>query len=224
MRGAGPVVYRSRAIKRWALQADNSSASQRLDCERTTHRDRARWCCLKNERIHTPGIPSICRMRRLRGLRNAVAAMRQQRFLITATDRQRLTAWIRAGTTPQRIARRAHIVLLAAEGSSARTIAQRLGISAHSVALWRRRFQASGPDALMRDAPGRGRKATVTVNADARMRTLLEMPPPARRWTVRALAAAMGISRASMHRVLKTRKVTLTSDGGSEDTFNASTS
>ena len=40
----------------------------------------------------------------------------------------------------------------------------------------------------LRDAPGRGRKATVTINVHARVRTL----PAARRWTVRALASAMG--------------------------------
>jgi predicted DNA binding protein len=43
---------------------------------------------------------------------------------------------------------------------------------------------------------------------------LLATPPPARRWTVRALASAMGISRASVHRVLKTGELTLTSDSG----------
>ena len=62
----------------------------------------------------------------------------------------------------------------------------------------------------MRDAPGRGRKVTVTADADACMRTLLATPPPAGRWTVRSLATAMGISRASVHRVLKAGKLTLT--------------
>jgi transposase len=138
--------------------------------------------------------------------------MGRQRLRISAIDRQRLSAWIRAGTTPQRVALRARIVLQAAEGGSARTIAQRLGISPHTVSLWQRRFESDGPDALMRDAPGRGRKATVTINAHARVRILLATPSPARRWTMRALASAMGISRASVHRVLKTGELTLTSD------------
>jgi transposase len=143
--------------------------------------------------------------------------MGRQRLRITVADRERLTAWVRAGTTPQRVARRANIVLLATEGCSARAIAQRLGISAHTVLLWRRRFETGGLDALLRDAPGRGRKASVTIDAHTRVRTLLATPPPARRWTVRALASAMGISRASVHRVLKTGKLTLTSDNDGAD-------
>jgi transposase len=127
-----------------------------------------------------------------------------------------LTAWIRAGTTPQRVALRARIVLQAAEAGSALAISQRLGISPHTVSLWQRRFQSDGPDALLRDAPGRGRKPTVTINAGARVRMLLATPPPARRWTVRALASAMGISRASVHRVLKTGS-SLTSNSDVDD-------
>ncbi|HEU4689469.1 MAG TPA: helix-turn-helix domain-containing protein [Vicinamibacterales bacterium] len=121
-------------------------------------------------------------------------------------DRQLLISWIRAGTTPQRVVRRARIVLLAADGCSGREIARRLGVSSHTVSLWRRRFQSAGADALVRDAPGRGRKVTVTSHAHARVRALLATEPPAGRWTVRALASAIGISRASVHRVLKAGK------------------
>src|SRR5262245_20305099 len=84
-------------------------------------------------------------------------------------------------------ARRARIVLLAVEGCPAREIARRLGVSSNIVSLWRRRFQSGGPAALMRDAPGRGRKVTVTAGANARLRALLATNPPAGRWTVRAL-------------------------------------
>jgi transposase len=141
-------------------------------------------------------------------------AMGRQGLRITDADRQLLGAWILAGTTPQRVVRRARIVLLATEGCSSREIASRLGVSTHTVSLWRRRFQAGGSPALMRDAPGRGRKVTVTANADSRLRTLLAAPPPAGRWTVRSLATAMGISRASVHRVLKASKLMLVSHSG----------
>ena len=137
--------------------------------------------------------------------------MGRQGIRITDGDRQLLRAWILAGTTPQRIVRRAQIVLLATEGCSSREIASRLGVSTHTVSLWRRRFQTGGSLALTRDAPGRGRKVTVTANADSRLRTLLATPPPAGRWTVRSLATAMGISRASVHRVLKASKLILAS-------------
>jgi transposase len=118
-----------------------------------------------------------------------------------------LTAWIRAGTTPQRVARRARVVLLLAEGRSIRDVAARLGASTRSVALWKRRFEGGGPGALLRDAPGRGRKASTTAHARGRLLALLAAPPPGRRWTIRALAAAAGMSAASVHRVLKADKL-----------------
>lgn len=156
-------------------------------------------------------------MRPIGRFEDRVAAMGRQGLRITDIDRELLRMWTRSGTTPQRVSRRARIVLLAAEGCAARDIAQRLGVSTHTVSLWRRRFQAGGSVALMHDAPGRGRKVTVTADADARVRTLLATPPAVGRWTVRSLASAMGISRASVHRVLKASKLTLVraSDDGS---------
>jgi len=132
--------------------------------------------------------------------------MTRDRLHVSESDRHLLISWIRAGTTPQRVAQRARIVLLAGEGCSSREIARRLGVSAHTVRLWRRRFGTGGPPALQRDAPGRGRKVSLTADVHARMRALLETPPPSRRWTVRALATAIGISRASVHRMLKAGK------------------
>ena len=143
--------------------------------------------------------------------------MGRQGLRVTDSDRHLLRTWTRSGTTPQRVVRRARIVLLAAEGCSARDIAQRLGVSTHTVSLWRRRFQTGGSTALLHDAPGRGRKVTVTADADARVRALLATPPPGLRWTVRSLANAMGISRASVHRVLKAGKLTLTSESNPDD-------
>lgn len=145
------------------------------------------------------------------------AAVRAHPLYLTDSDRRVLSAWIRAGTTPQRVVRRARIVVLFAEGRSARDVATELGVSTRSVALWRQRFESGGPPALLRDAPGRGRKATVTVHARTQVRALLALPPPAGRWTVRALAAAAGISTASAHRVLKAERLTLRSDTGGPD-------
>jgi transposase len=139
--------------------------------------------------------------------------MGQKGLRVTDSDRRILSGWIRAGTTPQRVVRRARVVLLAADGCSAREIARRLGVSTHTVSLWRRRYHAGGPPALLRDAPGRGRKATVTATAVARVRALLATSPAAGRWTVRSIATAIGISRASAHRVLKAGNLALARDG-----------
>lgn len=55
-----------------------------------------------------------------------------------------------------RVARRARIILLCAEGVPLRQIAERVGINEHQVTLWRRRFLAEGLDGL-EDRPRSGR-------------------------------------------------------------------
>jgi len=73
-------------------------------------------------------------------------------------DRATLERWIRARTTPQRLVLRSRVVLLLAGGLSAREVGRRLGVSRHTVDLWRSRYMAEGCDSLAHDRPGRGRK------------------------------------------------------------------
>jgi transposase len=134
--------------------------------------------------------------------------MTRHRLQVTESDRRRLAAWVRAGTTPQRVTRRARIVLLAAEGRSVRAIAEALGVSERTVMLWRRRYEEHGADALRRDAPGRGRKPSLPREAASRVRALLATDPPeGGRWTIRRLAEATALSRASVHRIVRSLKV-----------------
>ncbi len=85
--------------------------------------------------------------------------VRAEAPFLDACDRITLERWIRAPTTPQRTVLRSRIVLLLGDGFSAREVARRLGVSRHTVDLWRSRFHAEGRDALTRDRPGRGRRA-----------------------------------------------------------------
>ncbi len=77
---------------------------------------------------------------------------------LSAEDRATLQRWVRAPTSPQRLVRRSRILLLLGDGFSARAAARALGVSRHTVDLWRARYQADGCEALTRDKPGRGRK------------------------------------------------------------------
>jgi transposase len=63
---------------------------------------------------------------------------------ITDAERVELQRRVRAHTTPQRAAKRARIVLLAADGLPNRQIAPLVGMNQHTVAQWRRRFEAEG--------------------------------------------------------------------------------
>jgi DNA invertase Pin-like site-specific DNA recombinase len=77
---------------------------------------------------------------------------------VSRDDRAILERWVRSGTTPQRTVIRSRIVLLLDEGLSAREVARRLGVSRHTVDLWRARYIKEGCDVLTHDRPGRGRK------------------------------------------------------------------
>jgi transposase len=133
----------------------------------------------------------------------AVTASPQLR--LSDAERAILEAYVRAGTTPQRLARRAHIVLLAAGGLSSEAIAERLGVTGHTARRWIARFSTGGVRSLEHDAPGRGRRPTATsVENVARVAGLIATPPADReRWTVRSVASAAGLSRASASRILR---------------------
>jgi transposase len=44
------------------------------------------------------------------------------------------------------------------DGLSHHEVSRQLGVSRHTVRLWRRRYLEGGSDSLTRDKPGRGRK------------------------------------------------------------------
>jgi transposase len=122
---------------------------------------------------------------------------------LTEDDRRTLESWVAARTTPQRVAFRARIVLLAATGASNRRIAHEVRTSRPTVILWRRRFLEGGPTALTEDAPGRGRKPQLT---EARVQQIVEAtlhttPPVATHWSTRTLARAQGVSPATVQRI-----------------------
>lgn len=119
------------------------------------------------------------------------------------SDLTRLRRWVRSPTTSQRVVTRSLIVLLGAAGHNATRIAAELGITRRTVALWQQRYRQGGPESLLHDAPGRGRKkgrdhVTVARILEA---TRLTPPPAHSRWTVRSLARHLGVSHATVHRV-----------------------
>lgn len=123
--------------------------------------------------------------------------------MMTSEQRGTLEAWVRAKTTPQRMALRSQICLLAAEGKSNNAIAQQLSTSRPTVILWRKRFEELGPEGLTRDAPHGpstrrlpGEKAKDVVEA-----TLHTKPPDATHWSTRTMAKKMGISHTSVARI-----------------------
>jgi transposase len=122
---------------------------------------------------------------------------------ISQEQRRTPEAWIAARNTPQKVVFRARIVLLAAEGKANRRIAQELKTSRPTVILWRQRFAEDGPTALSEDAPGRGRKPSISSDKIKQIiaATLHTKPNAATHWSVRSMAQTQGVSPATVQRI-----------------------
>ena len=122
---------------------------------------------------------------------------------LTQEHNRVLQTWVAARNTPQKIVLRSRIILLAAAGKANRAIAKELEISRTTVILWRNRFQQGGPAALAEDAPGRGRKQTITAAQVQQIveATLHSKPNAATHWSVRTMAREQGVSPASIQRI-----------------------
>ncbi len=79
---------------------------------------------------------------------------------LTAIEVRQLTAWMRAGTTPQRLARRARLILASAAGVGSRALAKQEHMSRTTVRRWLARFLVQRCDRLQ-DHPRSGRPAVI---------------------------------------------------------------
>lgn len=122
---------------------------------------------------------------------------------LTSDQRQTLQTWVNARNTPQKIAFRSRLILLASEGHANLQIARTLGTSRPTVVLWRHRFAQGGPQALLQDASGRGRKVRLGVEKVQAIieATLQTKPVAATHWSVRSMARAQGVSPATVQRI-----------------------
>jgi transposase len=125
-----------------------------------------------------------------------------ERLGITQEQRTELERLLRASTTPQRIVRRASIVLSRADGYGQEATAKAVGASRPAVARWERRFTDLGLAGIMRDAPGRGAKPSIPDEKKARLIIQATQPPPNRtRWSVRSMAREVGVTPSSVQRI-----------------------
>ena len=119
-------------------------------------------------------------------------------------DRERLAELARLPSVPSGLAKRARMVLLAAEGMPNAQIARVAGVSLPTVIGWRDRYQQGGVAAL-EDEPRSGRPPEIS-EADVVVATLVNDGRPPERlgithWSARFLAAELGISFASVARI-----------------------
>ena len=125
------------------------------------------------------------------------------RLLVSESQRKVLETWIRAHGTPQSVATRSQIILMASQGFSNNCIAGKLAVSRPTVIQWRQRFAVGGPAALTDVKAGRGRKPQLSAQkvkaiVDATRNT---KPEGATHWSCRSLARAQGVSPATVQRL-----------------------
>jgi len=126
---------------------------------------------------------------------------------INLTDEQRknIQKLARGRTVPVRLAQRAKIVLLAADGKMNKDIAKELGVGRKVVSRWRARYAEQGIAGIEKDKPRGGRKPTER-NKMAKLiieKTTREKPKNATHWSTRSLAKELGINHSLVHRVWK---------------------
>ena len=128
---------------------------------------------------------------------------------LSDVDREQLEAWVTAHGTPQQVALRCRIVLAAAAGQTNLTISEACAINPKTVALWRDRFVAAGPEGLWEIAPGRGRKPTYTAAKIKRIvqATLSTKPKGMTQWSCRQMAQAQGVSKSTVSNIWRSHQL-----------------
>lgn len=124
---------------------------------------------------------------------------------VDENQRKRLKHLARSGRTPQRVALRARIVLMAGEGRANHAIAAHLNVSRPTVILWRQRFATGSVQGLLQDAPRPGRRKGIRPEVIQQVveATLHSTPPGETHWSVRSMAKARGLSRMTVQRIWK---------------------
>jgi transposase len=124
-------------------------------------------------------------------------------IVLSESDERRLRILSKRKRIEARVADRARLILLAAEGKQNIDIGTALGLDRRSVALWRARFLAEGIEGLMHDAPRPGRPRSLSAQREAKVVqvTLEETPPAATHWSTRRLARHLGLNKDQIQRI-----------------------
>ena len=96
---------------------------------------------------------------------------------LTDPQRRELAAIVRAGSTEQRLALRAQIVLLAADCQPTTSIAASLGICEDTARKWRHRWHRAPSVASLGDAKRSGRRPVFSPGQVAGVKAMACRPP-----------------------------------------------
>jgi transposase len=117
-------------------------------------------------------------------------------------ERAELERLVRGYKTWASLARRARIVLLAAQGMQNKVIAQELRCDQMTAAKWRKRFVADRLEGLYDEPrPGAPRRIGDEAVAETIRLTLESLPAASTHWSLRSMAAKVGYAPSTIHRI-----------------------
>jgi transposase len=123
--------------------------------------------------------------------------------VLSVEEREELEKLARGRKVAVRVAERARIVLLAAEGKQNREIAEICGVTRRTVGVWRRRFAEKRIAGILKDAPRAGRRRSIgeEIIREIVRKTTQETPAAGTHWSTRSLAKVMGLSPSTIGRI-----------------------
>lgn len=120
-------------------------------------------------------------------------------IVLTNEQQSELARCARSKRSSVRLAQRARIVLLAAQGLQNKEIAEQLGIGRVQVARWRERYLEFGVPGIERDLP-RGAPPAKVDAAKLVELTTQTTPKAATHWSTRKMGAVLGVSPSTVMR------------------------
>jgi transposase/DNA-binding CsgD family transcriptional regulator len=122
---------------------------------------------------------------------------------LDSSQKHALQSLARAGGTPQSVARKCKVILLAAEGLSNNLIARQTGLSRPTIIAARTAFVRDGVGAIRRLSKRKRSRRVLTPELEQKIldTTLKTRPPDATHWSVRTLARHLHLTRTLVHGV-----------------------
>ena len=122
---------------------------------------------------------------------------------LSRIQRLALSRVVRSPTSQQRMVNRARMILFRGEGLSQVQTASQVGVRQTVVSKWEARFRQRGLEGLA-EAKRSGPKPSLAPQvSEAIMTEATQPPPPRKRWSLRSMARAQGVSPATVHRLWK---------------------
>ena len=135
--------------------------------------------------------------KRAAGVAEIAAVKKPVVVRLSQSDRALLARWSRRRTLAARVVLRSRILLMLGAGRGVAAVAAALRVAPATVRLWRRRFLEHGPQGLLREAPGRGRKPVLDL---ATREALVADTQGGGFPSVRTRAGELGVSASTISR------------------------